>query len=312
VVCCGPRAAAGGEALVALAGPASEVPVATAPHTQLPGHVGGGCLVVVVALGEGEAALLEPAAAEAVDRGASVLLAGAGGQVAPAGHGGWEGLRPPGPVAPVALAPLVEVLPALLAVAAWAGVLPDGPTALAEARAGLDTAAAGWAGGPGTVAHEGLARRIGRGIPLFEGAAGVGAAAARSWRRSWNLLAKAPAIAAAEPGAAFAEVAGFGQLGDVTRQLLVLVSLRTAADAGEDRVRSDLLAELAGEALAGWVEVEAAPDRPAGALAHLLWLGAATAYARARQEGLDPGPVPAPAEVEARLWATRRPSHRLA
>ena len=66
--------------------------------------------------------------------------------------------------------------------------------------------------------------------------------------------------------------------------------------------------ELAGEALAGELEVGAAGDRAVAALAHLEWLGIATAHARALQEGLDPEALPVPGEVEARL--TREADNR--
>lgn len=316
VVSCGPRALPAGDALVAVAEVVSAVPVQATPHTRLPAHVGPGSLVAVVALGPHEVRLVRPAVAEATRRGARVLVVTAGGEVAPADRPAPAAASTaPSPIAPspIALAPLVEALPALLAVAGWSGVLPAAATVVDDVRAALE-AVAGPAGrsAPAMSAAGDLARRIGRAIPLFEGSAGVGAVAAGWWRRSWNLLAKAPAFAAVEPEATLSEVVGFGQHGDVTRQLLVLVSLRTAADAPEDRARSALFAELAGEALAATLEVAAPPPAPAGALAHLAWLGAATAHARALQEGLDPGPAPAATEVEARVDATRHADGALA
>lgn len=298
VVACGPRAAPAGEAFAALAAPVAPVPVQTVDHEHLPGHVGGGCVVLVGALGPEEAAALEPLAAEATGRGASVLCVGAAGFLGPD-----FAPEPPRPSTPAALAPLLELLPSLLVVAGWVGVLPPA-LELAEA---MEAALSSCGGHPPELGPPGrLARRIGRAVPLFEGAAGVGEVAARAFRRSWNELAKAPAIATAQPSASRAEVAGFGQHGDVTRQLLVLVSLRSPADAPGDRLRSELFAELAGEALADVVEIDATAADPAGALAELCWLGAATAFSRARQEGLDPGPVPAADELEARLAGSRR------
>lgn len=313
VLVAGPRAQPACEAAAALLRPTSPVPVEHADGSVLAAYVGKGSLVVVCGLGGLEAHQAARVANEAAGRGADVLVVGGRGHLAPHGAtppapAGGDPLGPDGERAPVALAPLVEVLPALVAVAGWAGLLPDAGQAGAGAAAAL-SAAAGSLGTPGGAHHDRLARRIGRTIPLFEGASGIGAVVARSWRRSWNLLAKAPAFATTQPRAAFEDVAGFGQHGDVTRQILTLVSLRTAADAPGDVTRSRLFAELADEALAGTLEITAPGDEPAAALVRLEWLGLATAYARACQEGLDPGPLPAPDEVEARLAAAGGPSH---
>ena len=299
VVACAPRAAGAGGLLDALVAPGAPVPVTLTGHHRLPAHVGPGTVVVAVGLGPAEAALVEPVALEGERRGATVVRAGAGGQLELGRSGLFAAAEPS---TPLALAPLVELLPGLLAVAGWAGALPDPRAVLDEiggalsacARAPLDL------GLPGT-----LARRIGRAIPLVEGAAGAGAVAAVAWRRAWNLVAKAPAIVAVQPAASVGEVAGFGQHGDVTRQLVVLVSLRTPADHPDDRRRSEVFAELVGEALVDVVHVDAAAPGVAGSLAELCWLGVATAYARARQEGLVPGPVPAVDELEERLRPAR-------
>lgn len=293
----GPRAEGACEAAGALLRPVSALPVVVADEGQLPGHVDKGALVAVAALGPLERRRAAALAGEASARGADVLVVGEAGRVAraePTPHGSVA------TASPAATAGLLDVLPALLVLGEETGVAPRGIAA--DAAAALTTAAASFGGGQPAL-HDRLARRIGRAVPLFEGARGIGAVAARSWRRSWNLLAKAPAIATAQPGAAFAEIAGFGQHGDVTRQLLLLVSLRTAVDPSEDVFRSRLFAELAGEALAGELEVAAAGDGAVAALVHLEWLGMATAHARALQEGLDPDALPVPGDVEARLAA---------
>lgn len=315
VLVAGPRGAPACEAAAALVRPSAPVPVVTSETVAaLPAHVGKESLVVICAVGAFEDEEAARVTSEAAARGAAVLVVGTGGSVTrhgeAAAQGGPGSSGAKGDPGPAALVPLVEVLPALLALAGWAGLLPGADAARAEAVAALSGAASSL-GTPEGPPHERLARQIGRTIPLFEGASGIGAVAARSWRRSWNLLAKAPAFATAQPRAAFEEVAGFGQHGDVTRQLLTLVSLRTAADAPADVARSRLLAELADEALAGTLEIAAPGDRPVAALVHLEWLGLATAYARASQEGVDPGPLPAPDEVEARLaagWEARPPA----
>ena len=74
--------------------------------------------------------------------------------------------------------------------------------------------------------RERVARLIGRTIPLVYGSAGVSAVAARRWKAQINLNAKTPAFCAALPELAHDELAGWGQSGDVTRQVVTLVLLR--------------------------------------------------------------------------------------
>ena len=78
---------------------------------------------------------------------------------------------------------------------------------------------------PGNAA-EVLARRIGRTIPLVYGGGPIGAVAAMRWKCQVNENAKAPAFANRLPELCHNEAAGWGQHGDVTRQVLTLVQLR--------------------------------------------------------------------------------------
>ena len=71
-----------------------------------------------------------------------------------------------------------------------------------------------------------LARRIGRTIPLIYGGGGFGAVAAMRWKCSMNENAKAPAFWNVYPELDHNEICGWGQHGDVTRQVFTLVELR--------------------------------------------------------------------------------------
>ena len=71
-----------------------------------------------------------------------------------------------------------------------------------------------------------LARRIGRTIPLIYGGGALGAVAAMRWKADVNENAKAPAFWNTHPELDHNEICGWGQHGDVTRQVLTLVELR--------------------------------------------------------------------------------------
>jgi glucose/mannose-6-phosphate isomerase len=71
-----------------------------------------------------------------------------------------------------------------------------------------------------------VARRIGRTIALVHGGGAVGSTAAQRWKTQINENAKAPAFWATQPELCHNEVCGWGQHGDVTRQVLTAVALR--------------------------------------------------------------------------------------
>ncbi len=71
-----------------------------------------------------------------------------------------------------------------------------------------------------------LARKIGRTIPIIYGSGGLGGVAALRWKQSVNENAKAPAFWNEYPELDHNEVCGWGQHGDVTRQVFTLVELR--------------------------------------------------------------------------------------
>jgi len=82
--------------------------------------------------------------------------------------------------------------------------------------------------GPGGPAEE-VARLIGRTIPSST-ARRVDRGGRRRWKTQINENAKTPAFFAVQPELSHNEVAGWGQNGDVTRQVLSLVTLRHAGE----------------------------------------------------------------------------------
>jgi glucose/mannose-6-phosphate isomerase len=137
-----------------------------------------------------------------------------------------------------------------------------------------------------------LARRMGSRWPVIQGVGPIGAAAALWWKQAINTLAKAPAFASSLPEAAREEVAGWGQHGDISRQVLTMITLRHD---GEHPALSELVTQLEPwqlEVVGGTVDVRAEGEGPLAQWFDLLMQGTAVALELAAVAGIDPGPSP--------------------
>jgi glucose/mannose-6-phosphate isomerase len=144
---------------------------------------------------------------------------------------------------------------------------------------------------PGSRAED-LARRIGRTIPLVHSSGDLGAAAAVRWKTQINENAKSPAFWNVYPELCHNEVAGWGQHGDATRQLITLVNLRHDAEHPQVSRRFDLVAEVLREVVADVLEVRAGGEGDLAQLLDLALIGDFVSLHLAGNEGIDPGPIP--------------------
>lgn len=266
------------------------VPVVACTDAVLPAWVGAESLVVVLDHGErvDASCTLVDAARE---RGATVVATGPPGRVldhvaatrgtAIAIDTGTAVARAAGAAlctAPLVLLDRLGFLP---------GIEPDIDDAIRRLHRRRDAL-----GEAGTEARA-LARRIGRTIPFLIGAGAIGGAAAEWWKLRCNVDAKIPAVASAMPEAAFADAAGWGQHGDVTRQVTTAVLLRHAAEPADAAAALDAYVPLLEESLAEVLVVEAEGEGALAQLFDLMQLGDAVGLALAWREKLDPGPAPA-------------------
>jgi len=136
-----------------------------------------------------------------------------------------------------------------------------------------------------------LARRIGRTLPLVHGASPLGAVAARRWSQQVNANVKAASFPAAVPALLHDQLAGWGQHGDVTRQVLTLVSLRHDHEHPDDARLVPLVDELVEEVVAARHEVRAEGDGPLAQLLDLVLVGDLVSWHLAQENEIDPGPV---------------------
>jgi glucose/mannose-6-phosphate isomerase len=294
-------AASACDAVAALTAPSLAVPLTVRHDANLPDFVDGYTLVLAFSSTPG-CAETDAAVHAALALGAHVLAIGPeGDDDAPDGvvpQSGGQALRRSAVSGATSgratLAGLV--VPALVALGRiglsrdWEPDLQAASAALAPRRDGLTA--------PGGLPEE-LARRIGRTFPLVYGSSGIGAVAARWWKDEVNRNAKSPAFAAELPNLAYGELAGWGQSGDVTRQMLTLVQLRHG---GESQRTADLFAAVTAatdEVMADVIEVEAAGEDDLTRFFDLALVGQLVSLHLAAQEGVDPGPTPAIDEAQA-------------
>jgi glucose/mannose-6-phosphate isomerase len=146
-----------------------------------------------------------------------------------------------------------------------------------------------------------LARRIGRTIPIIYGAGGFGAAAANRWKSSINENAKAPAFWNVYPELDHNEVSGWGQHGDVTRQIFTLVELHQGLEHPQLERRMAATRELIEEALNQVIVVEAEGEGRLAQLLDVIYLGDWTSYYLALDNDIDPGPIDAISRLKAQV-----------
>jgi glucose/mannose-6-phosphate isomerase len=295
-----------GDILPVVAGPFMPVPVVTVKGYEPPSYVNERTLVFAISFsGDTE---------ETID--AASTAAAAGGRIIAITQGGH--LRD---LASSWTAPIVPIPDDIPVPRAGIGAVAIPPMVILE-RMGLFPGASHWieaaaaqlkarrdslfsdatsgdpvAGNPAEV----LARKIGRSLPVIYGGGGLGAIAASRWKTQFNENAKSPAFANTLPELCHNEVAGWGQNGDLTRQIFSLVFLRHDHEHPQVMRRFDLVREWLLEVVMDIHEVRAEGE---GALAQLLdmtMLGDLTSLHAAAQEELDPGPVPVLDQLKASL-----------
>jgi glucose/mannose-6-phosphate isomerase len=278
-----------GNVLAAAAAPFMPVPVTVVKGYQPPDYVGTGSLVFAISF-SGNTEETVDAATSAYEAGASLVVVTAGGALANLA-GEWDvpvvqlpgGIpQPRAALGALAIPPLVV----LEEIGLFPGALQWVDQAVSQLRSRRDEMVR-----PGSSAED-LARRIGRTIPLIHSSQDLGAAAALRWKCQINENAKTPAFYNVYPELCHNELAGWGQNGDATRQLITLVNLRHDAEHPQVSRRFDLVVEVLREVVADVIEVRAAGEGDLAQLFDLAMIGDFVSLHLAAQEGIDPGPIP--------------------
>lgn len=290
------EALAAGEITAVLAAPIATIPIVVASSGTLPASVTARSLVVVAALDDHPAALAAMRAA--ADRHApGVVVAPTGSAAAAlAEQEGWSHV-PAAFEVPVARAGVAGLVVHLLAVleqlGQYAGLTSSAAAAIEQLevrRTELDTES--------NPARR-LATRIGRTLPIVYGSDALTGAAARHWKRQVNLNAKAAAFAAALPTLGAAEISGWGQHGDMTRQVFTLVTLRHDHEPAGTVAAMAMVDELVDEVVHERHEVRAAGDGSLAQVLDLVFQADVTTWHLAQALEIDPGPTAAVAAISA-------------
>ncbi len=284
-----------GDLLVAAAAPFMPVPVTVVKGYEPPDFVGPGSLVFVVSFSGDTEETLE-AAASAFEAGAAlVVVSGGGALVDLAGDWHVPVVRVPFDIPqPRAALGALSIPPLVLLeeIGLFPGALQWVDQAIGQLRTRRDQLCR-----PGSLAED-LAHQIGRTIPLVHSAGDLGATAALRWKTQINENAKSPAFFNVYPELCHNELAGWGQHGDATRQLITLVNLRHDAEHPQVSRRFDLVVDVLAEVVADVIEVRACGEGDLSQLLDLAFIGDVVSLHLAGNEGIDPGPVPVLVDLE--------------
>jgi glucose/mannose-6-phosphate isomerase len=277
-----------GDVLAATAQPFLPVPIIVSKGYELPAFVGDSSLVFAISFSGNTEETVEAAAAAAVE-GAHLVVITQGGELGRLAAS-WGVPIIPVPIdIPVPRAGIGAVAIPPMVVLEEIGLFPGAQQwidfaveQLTERRDQLTS--------DGSPAQE-LARVIGRTIPLIHGGSSLGAVAAARWKTQVNENANAPAFWNTHPELCHNEMQGWGQHGDVTRQVLTLVNLRHEFEHPQIARRFDVVRPMLEEVVAEVRDVWAEGEGELAQLLDLVMLGDFVSLHLAAQEGIDPGPM---------------------
>jgi glucose/mannose-6-phosphate isomerase len=284
------EAALAGDLIRAVAGPFMAVPVIVHRGYELPSFVGPESLVIALSVSGATDETIEATEA-AYEAGAALLsVTRSDGYLAELA-GTWQ---TPLVELPDDVGPRLEFVPlslsSLIALEQM-GFFPGGRDwmrlAVEQLARRRDQLA-----GPASESVR-VARAIGRTMPLVYAASPLGRVAAQRWKQQFNLTAKVPAFANFVPELCHNEIAGWGQHGDITRQVFTQIDLRHDDEHPHDTARLDQVDEITLEVVADIVRVDAAGEGALAQLLDLVYVGDMAAVEMALAEGIDPGPAPA-------------------
>jgi glucose/mannose-6-phosphate isomerase len=292
-----------GDVLAAVAGPTCPVPVVVNKHYECPAFVGPDTLVLAISFSGNTEETID-AVHHAVGAGARLVAITTGGHLGRIAREWGAAVVPVDPAIPMPRAGVAAVAVPALLVLEQLGLLDDASEQVEAAVAQLERRREQLGADLSPVTS--LARRIGRTLPIVYGGGALGEVAAWRWKGQFNENPKVASFANRVPELTHNEVCGWGQHGDVTRQVFSLVLLRHDHEHGQVARRMELVDELCAEVVADVIEVRAKGDGPLAQLFDLVLLGDLVSLQMAADADVDPGPVPVLDEIKQRLAIGRR------
>ena len=271
-----------------VAGPFMPVPVVVHKGYGMPNFISDSSLVFAVSFSGNTEETLE-AVGEAAAAGAHIVAVSNGGELAAMAEE-WG----------IPHVPIAETIPMPRA---GIGAVSIPPLVLLE-RVGLFPGASSWI--EAAIAQlrrrrdelitdsnpaRDLARRIGRELPIVYGGGGLGAAAALRWKNQFNENAKVTSFWNQIPELCHNELCGWGQHGDVTRQVFRVVNLRHDFEHPQIMRRFDLVNEMVDEVVSEIEEVRAEGEGALAQFFDLALYGDFVSLYLAYTSDVDPGPV---------------------
>jgi len=287
-----------GDLLTVVAGPFMPLPVVVVKGYEPPSYVNDRTLVFAMSFSGNTEETLD-AATTAANAGGRIVAVTQGGQLGELCRG-WG-------------APVVAISEDIPVPRAGLGAMAT-PMMIVLERLGFFPGAEGWIrfaveqlkvrrdklavdGGPAERLAEDLARRV----PIIYGGGGLGGLAATRWKTEFNENSRSPAWANTNPELGHNEIAGWGQNGDLTRQVFAIINLRHDFEHPQVMRRFDLMYPWLEEVVGDIFSVQAEGEGPLAQLLDLCLFGTFTSLHVAVQEGIDPGPVPVLDELKAAL-----------
>jgi glucose/mannose-6-phosphate isomerase len=292
----------GGDVLAAVSAPFVPVPVTVVKGYEAPSFVGEATLCFALSFSGSTEETLE-AAQQAAAAGARMVCASTGGQLADLAES-WGALHVALPDIPMPRAGIGAVsIPPLLVLDAL-GLFPGARQHVLQAVEQLKRRRDQLLAGKGD-AHR-VAQAIGRRIPLCYGGGALGEVAAWRLKCQINENAKAPAFANTHPELCHNEICGWGNHGDVTRQVLTVVNLRHDFEHPQVARRFELTEDILLEATAGVQQLFAAGGSALAQLFDLILQGDFVSLHLAAELDVDPGPIPVLEDLKAALADRQR------
>ncbi|MFI5045426.1 MAG: bifunctional phosphoglucose/phosphomannose isomerase [Acidimicrobiia bacterium] len=278
------------------------VPLTTLKQFRTPAFVGPRTLAFAVSYSGDTEETLEMTAG-ALRAGAHVIAISRGGKLAELAHANRALHVPCAPDIAMPRFALGELLAPIVVVLFRLGMMPEAHAGLLKAQQQLQRRREQCRPDVelGRNPARELARRIDRTIPIIYGAGGLGGVAAMRWKQSVNENAKAPAYWNQFPELDHNEICGWGQHGDVTRQVFTLVELRHGLEHAQLERRVATTREMIDEAVHQVLTVDAEGEGRFAQLLDLMYIGDWTSYYLALANDVDPGPIDAIVQLKSRL-----------